>query len=393
MRRAPPRRLMMLAAMLYLAWIAPTPAAAQADAQAERPPTPVTVVTLKAQDATITSTLPGRVVAAGVAEVRPQVDGLIVERLFQEGTEVKIGDPLYQIDAAIYEAQVAAAKAQVAEAQARVKASMRDAERLQRLQGRNVVSEQSLDTAIAERDAAAAALEVAKAELQSAVINLDRTTVRAPLSGVIGRSLTTQGALVTASQIEPLAIIRQLDPVSVDVTQSAAEMIAWRRGDAVKRLANTDKTVKLILADGGEYEYTGSVTAAEPHVDLSTGVITLRLQFPNPDAILIPGMYIQVLMPQGVAYNVVLAPQEGVTRDRRGRPIAYVVNDDNVVEMRELNVIRAVGSDWIVSDGLKDGDRIIVEGLQKIAPQAKVKPEERAQNPAGPDHRAARNVD
>ncbi len=365
-------RLLTLPALVLAAWVAAFPALAQ-----QGGPVPVTVVTLKQQDVTITSTLPGRVVASGVAEVRPQVDGLIMERLFREGGRVEEGEPMYRIDPATYEALVAAPKAPVAHSTARNRSAGKEAERLQRLEGRNVISEKVLDDALAERDAAAAALQVAEAELLSANINLDRTTLRAPLAGMVGRSLTTKGALVTAGQGEPLAVIRQLNPILVDVTQSAAELLEWRRGDAINRLADADKTVRLQLADGREYEHTGSVTAAEPHVNESTGVVTLRMEFPNPDQFLLPGMYVQVEMPQGIARNVVLAPQEGVTRDRRGRPIALVVNGENIVEQRTLTVLQPLGSDWIVTNGLAEGDRIIVEGLQKVGPQAQVAPEER----------------
>lgn len=365
-------RLLPLPALALIVCAAALPALAQ-----QGGPVPVTVVTLKKQDVTITSTLPGRVVASGVAEVRPQVNGLIVERLFQEGGAVEEGDPMYRIDPATYEALVAAAKAQVAQATARLGSARKEAERLQRLQGRNVVSEKTLDDAIAERDAAAAALQVAEAELLSANINLDRTTLRAPLSGIVGRSLTTKGALVSAGQGAPLAVIRQLNPILVDVTQSAAEVLEWRRGEVINRLADADKTVRLQLADGREYEHTGLLTAAEPNVNETTGVMTLRMEFPNPDRFLLPGMYVQVELPQGIARDVVLAPQQGVTRDRRGRPIALVVNAENIVEQRTLTVLQPMGSDWIVTNGLAEGDRIIIEGLQKVGPQAQVVPEER----------------
>ncbi|MFW5679558.1 MAG: efflux RND transporter periplasmic adaptor subunit, partial [Pseudomonadota bacterium] len=271
----------------------------------------------------------------------------------------------------------AAARAQVAQAEAQLLAAEREAERMGRLIERRVASEQNLDQAIAARDMAAAALEVAKAGRLAAEIDLERTTIKAPLSGVIGRSLTTQGALVTDGQVQPLAVIRTLDPVLVDVTQSAAEIIAWRRGLMAERLAGAEPAVSLILADGSIYEATGLLTAAEPYVHEQTGVVTLRLEFPNPDKLLLPGMYVQVELPQGVARGVVLAPQEGVSRDRRGRPTALVVGAGDVVEERVLEIVRASGSDWIVSDGLAAGDRLIVEGLQKVRPGAVALPEER----------------
>lgn len=354
------------------------------------PPTPVTVVTLKAEDLTLTSTLPGRVVASGVAEVRPQVNGIIKDRMFDEGADVTVGEPLYKIDAATYEARVAAAKAQVASAKAQLVAAQRGEDRLKTLLDRKVASVQTYDDALAARDAAQAGLAVAEAELQSAEIDLERTTIRAPLSGVIGRSLTTRGALVTNGQIVPLAIVRDIDEVLVDVTQSAAEILAWRRGLVAERLKDAESTVSLTLADASTYEHTGSLTAAEPHVNTQTGVVTLRLKFPNPDRLLLPGMYVQVEMPQGLAKGVVLVPQEAVQRDRRGRPTAYVVNADNVVEVRQLDVLQAREGDWVVRDGVKDGERVIVEGLQKARPGATVAPEERGSGDmAGADKTAA----
>ena len=354
----------------------PFSVAAQAPGGGERPPPAVTVVTLAPEDVTLTATLPGRVLASGIAEVRPQVNGIIVERTFREGDAVEVGDPLYRIDAATYEAEVAAASAQVAQAAAQLRTATREAERLQELIDREVATEQNLDTAIGARDGAAAALQLSNARLRAAEIDLDRTVLRAPLSGFIGRSLTTQGALVTAGQAQPLAVIRNIDPVLVDVTQSAAEVLAWRRGLLDERLAEAAPEVALTLADGSVYDQTGLLTVAEANVNEQTGVVTLRLEFPNPDGLLLPGMYVQVELPEGVARDVILAPQRGVSYDRRGRPTALVVNDENVVEPRELTVMRALGSDWIVSGGLADGDRVIIEGLQSAAPGATVAPEE-----------------
>ena len=366
-------------ALFLIAPLFASVAASDALAQAaggERPPQAVTVMTLKAQEVTLTARLPGRVVASGVAEVRPQVDGVIQERLFDEGATVDVGDPLYKIDAATYEARVAAANAQVAEAAARYTASRKDAERAADLVQRKVGTQQALDSAISQRDVDAATLQVARAELNTAEIDLARTTIRAQLRGVVGRSLTTQGALVTSGQADPLAIIRALDPIYVDVTQSAAEILAWRRGETLDKIQGADTSVSLLLADGGAYPERGEVTAAEPYVNETTGVVTLRMTFDNPNQTLLPGMYVQVDMPQGVVQNAILAPQQGVMRDRRGNPIAYVVNADNVVEERALTVLQARGNAWIVSEGLQDGDRILIEGFQKTGPGATVAPEE-----------------
>ncbi|WP_322990567.1 efflux RND transporter periplasmic adaptor subunit [Hoeflea sp.] len=361
---------------VLFAAMAMTGASAQ---QQERPPTPVTVVTVKAETVTVTSTLPGRVVASGVAEVRPQVNGIIIERLFDEGSAVNEGDVLYRIDPATYKAQVVAAEAAVSQAQVSLDSANRELKRMETLRKSNVASEQALDTAVTTRDAADANLQVANAQLLAANIDLDRTTIRAQISGAIGLSLTTQGALVISGQTNPLAVIRKLDPVYVDVAQSAADLVRWKRKGPKAAGANIDTKVKLTLADRSAYDHTGELTAAEPHVDEQTGVVTLRLTFPNPDEMLLPGMYVQVEMPQGVIEDAVLVPQEGVSRDRRGNPTAMVVDADNVVEQRTLTIASDSGSDWIVTEGVKEGDKVIVEGLQKIAVGAPVAPEERAE--------------
>ncbi|MFD0981916.1 efflux RND transporter periplasmic adaptor subunit [Tropicimonas aquimaris] len=365
---------------ILLVAIALAPAAPPAQAQqqgGERPPMPVTVVTLQASDVTLTSTLPGRVTASGVAEVRPQVSGIVTERLFEEGRPVEQGAPLYRIDAASYEAAKAAAEASLAQAQAQFRAADREKTRQEELRQRNVTSQQVLDDAVTALDAATAAVKVAEAQVLSATIDLERTTITAPISGTVGLSQTTQGALVTAGQASALTVIRKLDPVYVDVTQSAAEILQWRRsGQHLAEDAGTRITLRL--ADGGTYEHDGVLAAAEPHVNETTGVIVLRLEFPNPEQFLLPGMYVQVELPQGVVQDAVLAPQEGVTRDRRGRPVAMVVNADNQVETRELTVERDLGNQWVVTDGLAPGDRIIVAGLQKVSPGMTVLPEERA---------------
>ncbi|PVB60100.1 efflux RND transporter periplasmic adaptor subunit [Labrenzia sp. 011] len=352
-------------------------------AQQKTPPPPaVTVVTLEAQDVTLRADMPGRVVAYGVAEVRPQVSGIIVERLFEEGARVKKGDPLYRIDKAVYAATVQQAKAVVAQAEAALTAADKDLKRAKQLLEREVASQQVVDDATAERDAAQAGLLLAKAQLLSAEINLDYTTISAPLSGIVGRTLTTQGALVTAQQAEPLAVIRQIDKVYVDVAASTSDILRYNRSKLAHPSSDDtgglDPKVTLTLADGTTYDQTGTMRAAEPQIDPQTGVAVLRLEFPNPEQLLLPGLYVKAHLPVELAKNVVLAPQQGISRDRRGQPTALIVNDENIVEPRTLTVRGTQGSDWIVSDGLKAGDRLIVAGFQKIAPGATVTPQEQS---------------
>lgn len=352
-----------------------------ASAQQARPAPTVTVVTLAPQDVTLTARLPGRVAASRIAEVRPQVSGIITTRLFEEGKPVLAGDRLYQIDPATYEARMAAADAALAQARASLSLAQQDAARQRELRSRNVSSQQALDDALAQQEVAAAAVKVAEANVLAARIDLERTTIRAPISGVTGLSQVTEGALVTSGQATALTVIRKLDPVYVDVTQSAIEILRWRRAGG--NVEDTQNVVTLHLADGTTFEQPGVLSAAEPHVDEQTGTILLRLEFPNPEQFLLPGMYVQVELPETRVQGAILAPQEGVTRDRRGRPVAMIVTPEGVVETRELEIQRDQGAYWVVSAGLLAGDRLIVEGLQKIAPGMTVQAEERAA-PAAP---------
>ncbi|WOI58067.1 efflux RND transporter periplasmic adaptor subunit [Palleronia sp. LCG004] len=359
-------------------------------ASAQEPPPPaVTVVTLEPESVTLSSTLPGRVRASSEAEVRPQVSGIVTERLFEEGGDVEAGEVLYRIEPSSYEAAVAQARAAVAQAEAQLRAATSDADRVQSLSDRGISAAATEDNAISTRDAASAALDAARAQLQASEIELDHTAIRARLSGRIGFSEASAGALVTASQATPLAVIRTLDPVYVDVTQSAADLLSWRRGGGAPSDEDMPTEVSLQLADGTTYDQTGRLSAAEPHVDEQTGVVLLRMAFDNPDGLLLPGMYVQVEMPTRTAENVFLVPQEGVSRDRRGNPTALVVNADNVVESRELTILQDRGADWIVEAGLEAGDRVIVAGLQKAAPGATVTPEERSEAPADDQANAA----
>lgn len=373
MRLSPIAPLSRFAATLILAGSLPLIAFAQEG----RPPAAVTVVTLGAKDITLTAPLPGRVAASSEAEVRPQVNGIIRERSFEEGRPVKKGDLLYTIDAASYEAQKAAAEALLAQANASLKSAQRELDRQQALNDRNVVSQQNLDTAISTREIALASVKVAEAQVLATEIDLERTAIRAPLAGVAGLSAVSVGALVTSGQATPLTVIRTIDPVHVDVTQAAADILRWRRADGGAEFAEKlGQVVQLKLADGTTYEHEGALSAAEPHVNEGTGTIVLRLSFPNPEGFLLPGMYVQVDMPQGVVKGAILVPQQAVTRDRRGEPSVLVVNAENVVEQRAITVLRDHGADWVVSAGVAAGDRVIVSGLQKTAAGATVAPQE-----------------
>lgn len=369
---------------LVLALCALTPTARAQEGE-QPPPPAVTVLEIAPQDVTLTARLPGRIVASAVAEVRPQVSGIITERLFTEGGHVEAGDPLYRIDAATYEAAVAQAEAGVAQARAQSEAADKEEARVQELLDRQVSTQQALDTATAARDVARAAIAVADAQLTAARIELDRTTITAPLTGEIGLALTTQGALVTASQASPLAAIRTIDPVFVDVTQSASEVLRWRRQNEETSLSEAERTVSLVLADGTVYDHTGQLTAAEPQVDPQTGVVVLRMSFPNPEQLLLPGMYVRVDLQTDRLSDVFVVPQQAVGRDRRGRPTALVVGEGDVVEERQITVVQAQDNDWIVSEGLAAGERLVLEGSQKAAPGSTVRPEPAPAPEAGPE--------
>ena len=322
----------------------------------------VGVVTLKAQPYTLTTELPGRTTAFRVAEVRPQVDGIILKRLFKEGADVKAGQQLYQIDPAMYEATANSAKATLQSAK-----SMSD--RYKQLVNEQAVSRQEYDTALAST-------QEAQSALQTAQINLRYTRVLAPISGRIGRSSVTEGALVTSGQTTEMATIQQLDPIYVDVTQSSAEMLKLRSDLASGRLekaGDNAATVKLTLEDGSEYPQDGKLEFSEVSVDQATGSVTLRAVFPNPDHTLLPGMFVHAQLQAGVASKAILAPQQGVTRDLKGKPTALVVNKDNKVEQRELVANRTTGAFWLIEKGLAEGDRVITEGLQYVKPGAEVK--------------------
>ncbi|WKN22228.1 efflux RND transporter periplasmic adaptor subunit [Azotobacter vinelandii] len=322
----------------------------------------VGVVTLEPQPYVLTHELPGRTAAYRIAEVRPQVNGIIQKRLFIEGTEVRGGQQLYQIDASVYEAALKEAEASLASAKSL-------AERYAVLIKSRAVSQQAYE------EARAAYLQ-AEAGLDKARIDLRYTRVLAPISGRIGRSAVTEGALVSNGQAQVMATIHQLDPIYVDVIQPARELLALRRDLASGRLERTGENaakVRLMLEDGSEYVHEGRLEFSEVAVDESTGSVTLRAVFPNPDRELLPGMFVHARLFRGMKSEAILAPQQGVTRNTKGEAIAMVVNTENKVELRTLKAERAVGNRWLVNEGLLPGDRLITEGLQFIQPGVEVK--------------------
>ena len=322
----------------------------------------VGVVTLEAKPFALTSEVPGRTSAYRIAEVRPQVNGIIQKRLFTEGSEVKAGQQLYQIDPATYEAAYKSAQATLLSAKSL-------ADRYKLLVNDKAVSQQAYD------EAHAAALQ-ADAALEQARIDLRYTKVLAPIGGRIGRSAVTEGALVSNGQASAMATIQQLDPIYVDVTQSSKELLRLRRDLAEGRLQKASENaakVALKLEDGSRYAHEGTLEFSEVAVDESTGSVTLRAVFPNPDHLLLPGMFVHAELLSGVKENAILAPQQGVTRNQRGEPTAMVVGADNKVELRVLKADRTAGSAWLVEEGLNAGDRLITEGLQFVQPGAEVK--------------------
>ncbi|HIE1454093.1 efflux RND transporter periplasmic adaptor subunit [Serratia marcescens] len=335
----------------------------------------VGVVTLRGQSVTLSSELTGRVNATMTSDVRPQVDGIIKQRLFTEGAEVKAGQVLYQIDPASYQANYDQAAAQLKNAQATVQSTRLKSQRYAALVKENGVSQQDADDAKAAYLAAVASVSQYQAALETARINLAYTQVRAPIAGRIGISSVTPGALVTASQTDALATIRALDPIYVDLTQSSAQLLKLRRQQAaLQRGAVTPVAIKL--EDGTPYAHAGKLELTEVAVDEATGSVTLRAVFPNPEHELLPGMYVHATVDNGVDPKAILAPQQGITRNAKGEATALVVDEQNNVAQRTVSAERVVGSNWLIGSGLNEGDRLIVEGTGKVTIGAAVKPVE-----------------
>ncbi|HDR16170.1 MAG TPA: efflux RND transporter periplasmic adaptor subunit [Desulfobacteraceae bacterium] len=322
------------------------------------PPLPeVAVVTVQPKQVEMTAELPGRTSAYLIAEVRPQVGGIIQKRMFREGSYVRAGQALFQIDPALYQAALAKAEANLTTLQLRV-------QRMEELLVDKAVSQQ-------EYDDAAAALKQIKAEVQAASINLKYTTIAAPISGRIGKSNVTVGALVTAHQPAALATIQQMNPMYVDVTQSTADILRLRRqlqeGQIHQKSKNQQKA-RLFLDDGTEYPLKGTVQFRDVTVDPTTGSVILRIVFPNPKGVLLPGMFVRAVLPEGVNEEAIVIPQQAVSRNPKGEPFTLIVDEENKVQPRPLELGRAIGNSWVVSSGLAPGDRVIVEGMQRARP-------------------------
>jgi membrane fusion protein (multidrug efflux system) len=333
------------------------------------PPAAVTVVTLKTEPVTLSRQLPGRTNPFVVAEVRPQVTGIVKERLFSEGSLVKAGQALYQLDDATYRASYNSAKALLARAEASVEIARFNADRAEELIKTNAVSKQDLLNAQAEKRQAEADVGVAQAHVASVQVKLSYARITSPIDGRIGKSTVTRGALVTADQVSPLTTVQQLDPIYVDLTRSANELLELRRelSSGVAR-RTTGIPVTILFEDSSPYEHEGELTFTDVAVDPRTGSYALRVVVPNPDNLLMPGMYVRAIVSNAVLDRGLLVPQRGIGRDAKGNARAMVVNRDGTVEQRAVQVSRTVSDHWLVNGGLNEGDRVIVEGLQKVRP-------------------------
>ncbi|MGC8906936.1 MAG: efflux RND transporter periplasmic adaptor subunit [Desulfomonilaceae bacterium] len=362
--------------------------------QRQQPPPPppeVSVVTVTPERLVLTTDLPGRTSAYLIAEIRPQVNGIIQRRLFIEGSDVKAGDQLYQIDPAPFEAALESAKAALAKAEANLPAVKLRFERYKALLAEKAVSQQDYDDKEAAFKQAEADIAYWKAAVETARINLEYTRVTAPISGRIGKSNVTDGALVTAYQAMPLATIQQIDPIYVDVPQSTTELLRLRRrlenGKLIQDGPNLKK-VHLFLEDGTEYPLEGQFKFRDVTVEPSTGSVILRIVFPNPNGVLLPGMFVRAQVKEGINEKAILVPQQAVFRDPKGNPFAYVLDAENRVQQRMLAIDRAVRDRWLISEGLEEGDRVVVEGLQRIRPgmMVRVASDASAQKMGGKDH-------
>jgi membrane fusion protein (multidrug efflux system) len=346
----------------------------KAAAQAPAPPPAVTAMVVQPQAVAIQTVLPGRTAAFQTAEIRPQVGGVIRERTFREGEAVEVGQTLFQIDPAPYRASLASAQAQLARAQASLGSARVTVTRYRPLVAQNAISRLDYDNAVAAQKQAEADVAAGQAAVQTAQINLNYTHISSPIAGRTSRSSLTVGALVTAEQTSALLTVTQLDPIYVDVTQPSATLLRLRReleAGTLKRSGEGEAEVHLMLEDGSEYSHPGKLQFSEVTVDEDTGSVTLRAVFPNPDGVLMPGMFVRERLEEGMAQNALLVPQQAVTRNYRGQATAMVVQQDGTVGERVLETGQAIGNKWLVKGGLQPGDKVVVEGLQRIRAGAK----------------------
>lgn len=339
------------------------------------PPPEVGVVTIGSSTVSDIRNLPGRTSAYLIAEVRPQVTGIIEKRLFEEGAEVKAGQPLYQLDDAIYRAEVASRKAALARARATLQAAQLTQKRTSELVRIDAVSAQEAENATAALQQAEADVAAAEAALRSAEVNLSYARITAPISGRTSVSTVTPGALVTANQETPLTTIQQLDPIYVDLQQSSSELLRLRQDFGGADL-NQSAPVVIMLENGMRYKHEGELKFAGVSVDPQTGSFALRAVVPNPERILLPGMFVRAVLERGQRSDAILAPQRAITRDPKGNGVALVVTADNKIEQRLVTTVRTVGDQWLIDEGLRAGERVVVEGLQKVQPGMTVTPVE-----------------
>lgn len=335
----------------------------------------VGVVTLAPSSVNIKSELPGRAVSFEIAEIRPQVGGIIIKRNFIEGDKVSKGESLYQIDPAPLQARLDAARGALAKAQATANNVRLTLNRQSALIKSNYVSRQDYDTTRSQLNEAEANVAVAKADLEQATINLRYANVTSPIEGISGKSSITVGALVTANQGNALVTVQRLDPIYVDLTQSVQDFLRLKEEKASGKIAQLKGKipVELMLENGKPYRYTGTLEFSDPAVDETTGSVTLRAVFPNPQGEILPGMYVTALLDEGNQQNVLMVPQQGITHNAQGKATALILDQENVVQLREINAVKAVGNQWLVTTGLHPGDRVIVSGLQRIRPGIKAR--------------------
>ncbi|AZV40342.1 efflux RND transporter periplasmic adaptor subunit [Komagataeibacter xylinus] len=346
------------------------------------PPQPVTVMTLKAAPVEIHTQLPGRTEAFEIAQVRPQVSGVIQKRLFVEGTDVQVGQQLYQIDPSIYQAAVDSAQGQLLHAQGSEVTARAKLTRYGPLLKAHAVSQQEYDDALAAERAAQGDILSAKGQLERATVDLGYTHMNAPITGRIGRSILTVGALVTANQTNNVAIVTRLDPIYVDVNLPATELLRFKRELAQGRLTRAGDnaaSITVTLEDGTTYEHSGSMQFSEVNVDEATATVVVRAVMPNPERLLLPGMYVHAQLAEGLDPTALLVPQQAVQRNSHGDPQVWVVDADNKVSLRAIMVGQAIGTDWLVTDGLKSGERVVLEGVQKIHSGDTVAPQDAAE--------------